>query len=268
MAAAIAAVHHLLLAHGLATQRMRAAGRDIELGITLNMGYTTPATDTEVDRAATRRVQGMGIRLYLDPLVRGEYPADVVEDLAAQGLRLPVADGDLEIMSTPIDVLGLNYYSAYRCSGTDEHGRTVDENGHPVSRSVPSGAPLTAMGWEIVPDGIRNLLLWLGERYAGLPIVITENGAAFEDQADGDGFVADTDRIDYLEAHVRAVAEAVQQGADVRGYFAWSLMDNFEWSFGYDKRFGIIRVDYETQTRTLKQSAHWYQNLIRRVRDR
>lgn len=266
MALAMESVHHLLLGHGLATQRMRAAGREVELGITLNMGFGAPATDAEVDQAAATRANGMGIRLYLDPLVHGTYPEDVVEDLAAQGLRLPVVDGDLEIMSTPIDILGVNYYSAHLFSGTDEEGRTVGDDGRPVSRSVPHGAPVTAMGWEIVPEGITDLLVWLKEEYPRLPVVITENGAAFDDQADADGFVADDDRVGYLEAHVRAVAEAVRRGVDVRGYFAWSLMDNFEWSYGYDKRFGIVRVDYETQVRTLKRSALWYRDTIRRVR--
>ena len=267
MGAAVAAVHHLLLGHGLATQRMReAAPRPVNMGITLNMGYGAPATDSDVDRAAAQRANGMGIRMYLDPLVRGAYPADVVSDLAAQGLRLPVVDGDLSVMSAPIDVLGVNYYSAHLFSGTDEKGRTVGEDGFPVSRSVLHGAPVTAMGWEIVPEGITDLLVWLSEEYPGVPLVITENGAAFDDRVDADGVVRDSDRVSYLERHVGAVAEAVRRGADVRGYFAWSLMDNFEWSYGYDKRFGIVRVDYETQERTLKESALWYRDTIRRVR--
>jgi beta-glucosidase len=165
-------------------------------------------------------------------------------------------------------MLGVNYYSSHRHSGSTEDGRTVDENGKPVSRSVPYGAPQTAMGWEIVPNGITELLVRLSRDYPGLPIIITENGAAFDDQADDAGFVADTDRVAYLSAHLNAVAAAMRRGADVRGYFAWSLMDNFEWAYGYDKRFGIVRVDYETQQRTLKQSALWYQDTIRRVRGR
>ncbi len=267
MAAAVKSIHHLLLGHGLATRRMRATGKDVELGITLNMGYTSPVTDSAVDKAAARRADGMSIRVYTEPLLRGRYPRDVVEDLAAQGLELPVVDGDLEIIAAPVDVLGVNYYSAHRFSGTDGEGRTEDETGRPVSRSVPYGAPVTAMGWEIVPEGIRDLLLWLHEEYPGTPLVITENGAAFDDVADEGGFVADQDRVEFLESHMRAVAEAVRGGADVRGYFAWSLMDNFEWSFGYDKRFGIIRVDYETQERTPKQSALWYRDTIHRLRN-
>ncbi|HEY0808282.1 MAG TPA: GH1 family beta-glucosidase, partial [Pseudonocardiaceae bacterium] len=265
--AAIQAVHHLLLGHGLAATRLRsAATTPIDVGITLNMGYSEPATDSQADRDAARRADGMGTRIYLDPLVRGQYPADVVADLAAQGVELPVQDGDLAVISAPIDVLGVNYYSAHRFAGTDEQGRTEDEHGQPVTRSVPHGAPVTAMGWEIVPHGMTQMLLRLTRDYPGLPLVVTENGAAFDDQPDEHGFVADDDRTEYLAEHLRAVAAAVAQGADVRGYFAWSLMDNFEWSYGYDKRFGIVRVDYETLERTPKQSALWYRDTIRRVR--
>ncbi len=266
--AALHAVHHLLLGHGLAARRIRATGKPVDLGITLNMGYGEPATDSAADRDAARRADGLGVRIYLDPLVHGRYPADVLEDLAGSGVRLPVQDGDLDVISTPLDMLGVNYYSSHRHSGSTEDGRTVDDDGKPVSRSVPYGAPQTAMGWEIVPGGITELLVRLSLDYPGLPVVITENGAAFDDQADDSGFVADSDRVAYLSGHLNAVAAAMQRGADVRGYFAWSLMDNFEWSFGYDKRFGIVRVDYQTLQRTPKQSALWYRDTIRRVRGR
>lgn len=267
--AAVHATHHLLLAHGLAAQRLRAAAdTPIDLGITLNMGYGEPASDSEVDREAARRADGMGTRIYTDPLFRGEYPADVVADLATQHIELPVRDGDLALIAAPIDVLGVNYYSAHRFAGTDENGNTVDADGLPVTRMVPRGAPVTAMGWEIVPEGIKRMLLRLTRDYPGVPLVITENGAAFDDEADEHGFVADDDRTTYLREHLNAVASAIAEGADVRGYFAWSLMDNFEWSFGYEKRFGIVRVDYETLERIPKQSALWYRDTIRRVRGR
>ena len=264
--AAIAAVHHLLLGHGLAAARLRAGTTPIDLGITLNMGYGEPASDSDADRDAYRRADGLGTRIYLDPLVHGRYPADVITDLAARGIALPVRDGDLAAIAAPLDVLGVNYYSAHRFAGTDEHGNTMDTNGIPVVRTVPHGRPVTSMGWEIVPSGMTNMLLRLTRDYAGLPLMITENGAAFEDQPDEHGFVADDDRTTYLAEHLRAVAAAVQQGADVRGYFAWSLLDNFEWAYGYDKRFGIVRVDYETLERVPKQSALWYRDTIRRVR--
>ncbi|OLR89441.1 GH1 family beta-glucosidase [Actinokineospora bangkokensis] len=263
---AMRAVHHLLLGHGLAAQRMRAADPGIELGITLNMSTITPATDSPEDVDAARRGDGLGVRLYLDPLVKGSYPQDVVADLAARGAALPVQDGDLEVISTPLDLLGVNYYFSQQVSGVDESGSAVDAAGLPVGREVPTGRPVTAMGWEITPGGMTELLTRLHRDY-GLPMYITENGAAFDDVADDDGFVDDADRTAYFAAHLAAVAAARQAGADLRGYFAWSLMDNFEWSYGYAKRFGIVRVDYETQRRTPKRSALWYRDTIRRVRD-
>jgi beta-glucosidase len=264
---AMHAVHHLLLGHGLAARRMRAAARTpVELGITLNLATSTPATDSLADREATRRADGLSARVYLDPLLRGRYPADVVDDLSARGIELPVADGDLAIIAEPIDVLGVNYYTSHVVSGVDADGRTADDEGNPVSSTVPMGRPVTAMGWEIVPEGFTELLVRLSRDYPGTPMVITENGAAFDDTADESGFVADADRIAYLSSHIAAVAAARERGADVRGYFAWSLMDNFEWSYGYAKRFGIVHVDYTTQARTPKQSALWYRDTIRRVR--
>jgi beta-glucosidase len=266
---AMDAVHHLLLGHGLAAQRMRAAATEpIELGITLNMGSAIPATESLADQDAARRADGLGARIYLDPLLRGQYPGDILDDLSTRGIKLPVVDGDLAIISEPIDVLGVNYYSSYRYSGVDADGRTEDADGNPVTEAVPFGRPVTAMDWEIVPEGFTQLLVRLSREYPGVPLVITENGAAFDDEPDPSGFVADHDREAYLSSHIAAVAAARQQGADVRGYFAWSLMDNFEWSYGYAKRFGLVHVDYETQVRTPKQSALWYRDTIRRVRDR
>ncbi|HEX3790163.1 MAG TPA: GH1 family beta-glucosidase [Pseudonocardiaceae bacterium] len=267
--AGLHSVHHLLLGHGLAVQRMRAtAGDAVQLGITLNMGFAEPATDAEADREAVRRADGLGTRLYLDPLMRGEYPADVVADLAERSVVLPIQDGDLEIIAEPIDVLGVNYYFGEKLSGTDEEGNTRGSDGRPVSRVLPYGKPVTAMGWEILPNGLTELLVRLHRDYPSVPLVVTENGAAFDDQADDADFVNDEDREQYLRTHLAAVATAVERGADVRGYFAWSLLDNFEWSYGYEKRFGLIRVDYETQQRTPKQSALWYRDTIRQFRAR
>jgi beta-glucosidase len=267
LGAAIAAVHHLLLGHGLATRRLReAAGGDARLGITLNLSTADPATDSDADRAAARAADGLGNRLYLDPLVHGRYPEDVLNDLALRDVRVPVEPGDLEIISSPIDVLGVNYYFGQLFSGVDEQGRSHDADGLAVQRVVPAGRPVTAMGWEISPESFTDLLVRLSRDYPGLPIVITENGAAFDDQPDADGFVRDEDRTRYLAEHLAAVARARQLGADVRGYLAWSLMDNFEWAYGYEKRFGIVRVDYDTQRRVPKQSALWYRDTIRRIR--
>ncbi|MEV8343458.1 GH1 family beta-glucosidase [Streptomyces niveus] len=264
----IRAVHHLLLGHGLASRRIREAAGDnpLELGITLNLGTATPETDSEADREACRRADGQGRRLYLDPLVHGRYPEDVVADLALRGAELPVQDGDLEIIADPLDVLGVNFYRGALFSGVTESGSPADENGLPVTRGVPRDLPRTAMDWEITPTELTDLLLGLQEDYA-IPTVITENGAAFDDTVAADGSVPDADRTAYLADHLAAVAEARAQGADVRGYFAWSLMDNFEWAYGYDKRFGIVRVDYDTQVRTLKDSAKWYRDTIGLTRE-
>jgi beta-glucosidase len=266
--ASIAAVHHLLLGHGLATQRMRAAAtRPMQLGITLNMATNDPATDTELDREAARRADGMGTRIYMDPLYHGRYPADVVADLAARDVTIPVQDGDLEIISAPIDVLGVNFYFGQLFAGTDEDGSSTAPDGGPVVRLVEQDRPRTAMGWPVTPERFTQLLVRLGEDYPGTPIVITENGAAFDDTADETGFVRDEDRTAYFADHIAAVARAREQGTDIRGYFAWSLLDNFEWAFGYAKRFGIVRVDYETQARIPKKSALWFRDTIRRVRN-
>ena len=264
---AIHAVHHLLLGHGLATQRMRALEtRPHTYGITLNMGTADPVSDTEADREAARRADGMGLRIYLDPLRHGRYPADMVDELAARGSAFPVRDGDLSIISEPFDVLGVNFYFGQDFAGTDDAGNTHDASGSPVVRAVLPDTPRTAMDWPITPSRFTQLLVRLHHDYPGLPMVVTENGAAFADHPDSSGFVADNERTAYLASHIAAVADARAQGADVRGYFAWSLLDNFEWAEGYAKRFGIVHVDYETQSRTPKQSALWFRDTIARTR--
>ncbi len=264
--AAMQATHHLMLGHGLAVQRMRTSGADVQLGITLVMGNAIPASDDPVDVAAARRADGIGARIYLDPLLRGQYPADIVAELDQRGIALPIRDGDLDIISTPIDVLGVNYYTDSVFAGTDENGNRTRPDGRPVERRIDRGLPRTAMGWDIRPDGLRQLLVRLHRDYPGVPLVITENGAAFDDTSDANGFVEDANRVDYLERHLGAVADAQAAGVDVRGYFAWSLLDNFEWAEGYAKRFGIVRVDYQTQVRTLKRSGLWWKDTIARWR--
>jgi beta-glucosidase len=208
----------------------------------------------------------MGLRLYLDPLKHGRYPADVLADLAAQDITIPVQEGDLETIAAPIDVLGVNFYFGQIFSGTDVAGATTDPAGVPIVREVSQARPQTAMNWPVTPERFTQLLLRLHRDYPGLPLVITENGAAFDDTADESDYVRDDHRTSYIAEHVAAVADAHAQGVDIRGYFAWSLLDNFEWAFGYDKRFGIVRVDYDTLERTPKQSALWLRDTIRRVR--
>ncbi|MGW6485698.1 GH1 family beta-glucosidase [Streptomyces sp. NPDC055056] len=253
-AAAVKAAHHLLLGHGLAAQRLRrTANPPTSLGITLDLRNSKAATSNPHDLDALRQTDALENRIFLDPLLRGSYPEDLAEDLSRRNAPLPILDGDLEIISAPLDVLGVNYYT-YATYAADPTGTGI--------RQVPSDKRQTEMGWDIAPDGLTSVLTRLTREYPPVPLVITENGAAFDDAVSADGSVPDTDRIEFLHDHLAAVAEAMTQGADVRGYFAWSLMDNFEWGEGYRKRFGIVHVDYGTQTRTLKDSALWYRDLV------
>ena len=272
---AVAAAHHLLLAHGLGVQVLRAAQRDLTVGITCNTTYAHPADpDNPGDVDAARRIDGGFNRIFMDPIFKGEYPADVMEDMAEAGLGSDVRDGDMELISAPIDVLGVNFYNggahAAPLPGAKPEIR-ITEGGHPAAapmvgsetvRPIPRDLPVTAMGWEVKADDLRLLLLRLQRDYtgpAGIPMVITENGAAYDDVPNESGYVDDSkDRLVYIRDHLAAVHEAMAEGADVRGYLVWSFLDNFEWSFGYSKRFGIVRVDYETLQRTPKASALWY----------
>ena len=266
--AALAAVHHLLLGHGLAVRRLRRRDPEATLGITLNLTVADPADPArDHDRDAARRVDGQSNRLFLDPLFRGEYPADVLDDVAHLGMGDVVLPGDLDVISERLDVLGVNYYhgDAFTMEPDQRPGAPVETAPPMVAadgiRQVPRGLPLTGMGWEVQPEGLRRLLIRLQRDYtgpAGIPIYITENGAAFEDVPDEAGFVDDRARLAYFDQHLRALHAALADGVDVRGYFAWSLLDNFEWAFGYHQRFGLVRVDYETQRRIPKASGLWY----------
>ncbi|WDF32849.1 GH1 family beta-glucosidase [Arthrobacter agilis] len=276
--AALAAAHHLLLGHGLATQELRRRDAEATLGITLNLTVPDPLDpQSDADRDAARRIDGQFNRIFLDPVLRGSYPEDVLRDVGHLGLTDHVRAGDLEIISAPIDVLGVNYYHGEAVTRTPSGGSAPQE-GHaplerPVSspyvaahgvRSVPRGLPVTAMDWEVQPDGLRRLLNRLQHEYtgpAGIPIYITENGAAYDDSPDEAGFVDDQERLSFFDVHVRAMKDAIDDGVDLRGYLAWSLLDNFEWAWGYHQRFGLVRVDYETQERTPKASALWYARL-------
>jgi beta-glucosidase len=273
-AEAIAATHHLLLGHGLALEAMRSGG-DNRLGITLNLSPVRPASADPADAEAARRVDGNANRLYLDPLFRGAYPEDMLQHYRAVSDLRFVRDGDLEKISAPLDFLGVNYYM--RHTVRDEAGggasklptamRFADLGAETV---LPEGVETTAMGWPIEPDGLTELLVRLDEEYTKLPLYITENGAAFHDYADPEGGVDDEERVAYLDAHFRAAHAAIERGVNLRGYFVWSLLDNFEWAEGYSKRFGVVYVDYPTQRRTPKASARWYREVIRRngLRDR
>ncbi|MEV0911728.1 GH1 family beta-glucosidase [Streptomyces hokutonensis] len=258
-AAAVRAAHHLLLGHGLASEALRDSAR---VGITLNLTHVTPLSADPADLDAARRIDGMQNRLFLDPLLRGSYPVDVLADLQEVTAFGHVHDGDLKRIGALPDHLGINYYAPMLVAGGTTPARSAYV-GSPLVRIADGGRPRTAMGWEIDESGLLELLLRLKADYPAVPLYITENGAAFDDVVERDG-VHDTDRIAYLDGHLRSCARAIGHGVPLRGYFVWSLLDNFEWSFGYGPRFGIVHVDYATQRRTPKDSAHWYAEVIRR----
>jgi beta-galactosidase len=263
---ALHAAHHLLLGHGRAIQKMRESRHRSTLGITLNLYSVRPASDSDLDREAARRTDGMGNRLFLDPVLRGNYPEDVLADAGVTEWFAERA-ADLSTINAPLDFLGINYYSRHTAAGPED-GRFSDPavpSANPGSerlRMVDTGAPKTQMGWEIHPDGLVDVVRMVQERADDLPIYITENGAAYPDELGPDGQVEDAERRRYFELHTAACADAVAQGLPLKGYFAWSLMDNFEWAFGYSRRFGIVYVDYETQARTVKSSGHWFREFL------
>ncbi len=261
----LVALHHLLLAHGEAVRAMRSQSRpDQRFSLVLNLATVRTDADTEANREAARRVDGLQNRIFLDPVLRGEYPADIVADLAHVTDFDFVADGDLTVIATPIDMLGVNNYSCARVGPGGPEDSAGPFPGLRHATLLPPRGPLTHIGWEQDPDGLYELLVRLYRDYPQVPLMITENGAAFPDTVSADGQVHDADRLAYLDGHVRAVHRAIQAGVDLRGYLAWSLLDNFEWAEGYAMRFGIVHVDFETQKRTIKDSGHWYGELARR----
>ncbi|WP_394222394.1 GH1 family beta-glucosidase [Alteromonas gracilis] len=245
------AAHHLLLAHGLALQVLKKHCPNSQNGIVLNFSNCHTPSNAPDDLQAAKLADEYHNQWYLKPIIEGKYP-DVIEKLSADD-RPDIIEGDMEIIAQPIDYLGINYYT-----------RTVYQSDGKSWFEVvpPATSELTAMGWEITPDAFTELLVDLHQRYTLPPIYITENGAAMDDEL-VDGEVKDDSRTAYYHTHLNAVNNAIEQGVDIRGYFAWSLMDNFEWALGYSKRFGIVYVDYDTQKRTLKQSALAYSELVK-----
>ncbi len=276
--AGIVAAHHLMLGHGLVVDELRRRSSTAQLGITLNLTVADPFDPTEpADVDAARRVDGFWNRIFLDPILRGSYAEDLHADTDAMTWRgrewqAVVRPGDLDLISTPLDVLGVNYYHGDGPSGRPHPPGTLLGSGiahpeRPVRSPFPGGddisfprrgLPTTAMDWEVQPDALTRLLLRLQEEYAAPPMYITENGAAYDDVISRDGTVEDPERTAYVAAHLRAVHAAMEAGVDVRGYFVWSLLDNFEWAYGYEKRFGLVYVDYPTQQRIPKASARFY----------
>lgn len=282
--AGVVAAHHLMLGHGLVVDELRRRRTTAQLGITLNLTVADPFdADEPADVEAARRVDGFFNRVFLEPIFHGRYADDLASDtdgMTFDGKKWQefVHDGDLALISTPLDVLGVNYYHGDAASGrpvTDPEqvlGARIEHAPRPVRSPYPGGdditfprrgLPVTGMDWEVQPEGLTRLLVRLRDEYAAPPAYITENGAAYDDVVGPDGTVDDPGRLAFVDAHLRATHAAIAQGVDVRGYFAWSLLDNFEWAYGYRQRFGIVHVDYDTQVRTPKASARYYAEAAR-----
>jgi beta-glucosidase len=272
---AVRATHNLLLAHGLGVEAARSLRPDVEIGLTLNLGVHRPGTSHPDDRAAAWRADGNTNRLFLDPLFRGSYPEDMLEIYADTNGFDAVREGDLALISAPIDFLGINFYTPGTVfgAGREQQAREAGFNLGPARTSTDKdyllaigaetpGRPQTAMGWEIDATALRELLVRLKNEYTAVPLYITENGAAFHDYVDSSGRVLDPERVTYVHQHLSACLDAIADGVDLRGYFLWSLLDNFEWAYGYSRRFGIVWVDYDSGRRIPKESFHWYRGVV------
>ena len=254
--------HHLLLSHGAAVEAYRSSGASAPIGITLNLLPTYPQTDSEADARAATLSDGYTNRWYLEPVFNGAYPSDMLDYFGERFSLDWIRHGDLERVAQPIDFLGVNYY-ARRVVRAPRPGEQA-EFAWVVRTETTTGIPTSDLGWEMTPPVLRDLLIHLRDTYRGPTILVTENGCSLNDEIAPDGGVRDPRRIAFFDGHLRAVEEAIDAGVDVRGYFAWSLLDNFEWAEGYGPRFGIIYVDYPTQRRIPKDSAAWYRDVIAR----
>ncbi|MGA0902222.1 MAG: GH1 family beta-glucosidase [Candidatus Nanopelagicaceae bacterium] len=251
----IAASHHLLLGHGHATRAIREVNKDVKVGVVLNFTPAIPATDSNEDLLAAQLADGFDNRWFADPVFKASYPKDIVE---AFGINVPIIGDDLSVISTPIDFLGMNFYFRQTV--------TFDEKAVPLKyRQVTPNVERTFMGWEVHAPTLTDLLIRFSTEYKPKEIFITENGSAWDDRV-VDGKVEDKERMSYLERHLEAIFTAKANGVPVNGYFAWSLLDNFEWAYGYGKRFGLVYVDYATQKRIPKSSAHFYREKIARFK--
>ncbi|WP_438021303.1 GH1 family beta-glucosidase [Sorangium sp. So ce315] len=260
---ALAVSHHLLLSHGLAVPVVRSNSPGAEVGITLNSSYAMPASPSAADYDAARHHDGYFTRWFLDPLYGRHYPADMIADYIKLGYLPPEGltvckPGDLDIIATQCDFLGLNYYSRTVLRST----KVPEEQNLARTEHVAPASEKTEMGWEVYPEGLRRLLLRLHVEYGVPKIYVTENGAAYSEGPDEDGRIRDERRLKFLRDHFLAARRAMDAGAPLAGYFVWSLMDNYEWDRGYSQRFGIVWVDYETQRRIPKDSALWYKGVI------
>mgnify|MGYP006289244447 CR=1 FL=1 len=248
--------HNLMLSHGKSVERYRSKNLNGELGITLNLHQTYPATDSEKDREAAKLAKEHINGWFLDPIFKGHYPEKLKEIYNNYVGAFEIQDGDMDLISKDIDFLGINYYTRAVSKYGDEKDSLAVQN------IKPEGKKYTEMGWEVYPEGLYDLLTEIKDEYGDTPLYITENGAAFKDEL-SNGEVKDDERLDYLKEHFKAAHKAIEDGVNLKGYYVWSLMDNFEWAFGYSKRFGLIYIDYENgQKRYLKDSAKWYKKVI------
>lgn len=251
-ASAFKAVHHLNIAHGLAVKSFRTIGKGGIIGAVHNPPFPIPATSTEADLLAVELKRDKFARIFLDPMFGKGYPKRLFKFYP--DMVIPVQDGDLEIISEKTDFLGLNIYF--------EEIVTYDEKHLDKVKVVPTNNPKTDLGWDITPNVAENLLKWVTDEYGPIPIYITENGCATDDTIDHDGCCKDSKRVDFLGSYLRKILDASNDGVDLRGYFLWSFIDNFEWAYGYSKRFGIVYCDYQTQRRIPKSSFYFYKDLI------
>ena len=261
--AAVVAAHHLLLAHGLGVQALRAANITAPIGIVLNTASVLPATDSPADIEAARRMD-LGNKLFLDPLYLGHYTDEVLAEVArVTDPASHIQDGDGAIIAAPTDYLGINFYGPEKVTPDPATADIPQWPGRAGIGHVSLDVEHTAMGWAVEPKGLTHLLQRITAEYGDIPFYITDNGAAYEDSMAPDGHVHDAQRTSYIKGHLTAIAEMIRDGMDIRGYFVWSLLDNFEWSFGYERRFGVVWVDYETYERTVKDSGLWYAEVAR-----
>jgi beta-glucosidase len=267
--AAVVAAHHLLLAHGVGVQALRSSlpsSGNNEVSITVNPYPVVTAGDGQEDLDAARRVDGVANRLWYDPVLRGEYPKDVLEDFSVVSDFSHIRDGDMAVIAQPIDAVGINYYRRHHArfqKGASANPPHSTWPGSPDVGVVEPSVPHTDGGWAVEPDGLTETLQRVRDDYGPVPLYVHENGAYFNDGPNVDGAVQDAKRVSFLEDHIRAAHEAIENGVNLRGYFAWSLFDNFEWAEGYNNRFGIVHVDFKTMERTPKTSALFLRDVIR-----
>lgn len=258
--AAYTVAHHLLISHGVAVPIIRDNSEGAEVGITLDQTYSMPLTDSWEDRQAARLFAAYHNDWFLEPVFRGTYPQDLVERLEPQGIFANINLADISQAKVPTDFLGINFYTRVVVSQAD------NDSPFPITTHQLDDVERTGMGWDIYADGLLHTLTYLYNAYYPAKIYITENGAAYDDPQPEDGVVNDPLRRAYFQQHLEAVSKAINIGVSVAGYFAWSLLDNFEWAYGYDKRFGLYHVNFETQERTIKASALYYRDYIQSTR--